>query len=745
MGSDTTLVARKLLSALRRRTLRYRAGYQDGDEFRKYVDLAREAKGDALIAGLSDMFRKNASVPSKTQKAIALGILENKDAPPIEKLSEFVRAEGSEENSSKLLVLLAFHTRSEESYIRAFEAGDMKSSLPYKGRFKAADAYLRSGDRERAIELFEDISSDQQLQAKVRNTAAFRMVSNSYKHGDSAKVRQAVNRIIETEFSNAKVEEAFGSQAHWLSHILPATTEIARNASSADSDTHASQQAAIAAQLFQPCVALPFVVRSESRQTKSLARFGALEKESYLANFWTVLDTAHIVCAEALGHAPTHADANALLSKILLYKHTCYGIEIDLDFYAKICRFSAEVDETPKGNKRLKDAALDAALMAGSEQDALDMFENRWKGLSGKGRVVPFGHQQDFIAKLDGQADKHSKSTLDFRFNAYAENQRLELTESLNLRAMNCRQVNDLCVFDRRYIWQDDKLFGPEDPSHFLRKTDHILAAAGSHALIVDDCESVNVDAPVVLLGGSPAHYDNFFHAVAQNFGRLPYLAKIGALDGRKIAIDSDTPGWGLTFLELMGFKDEQLFKVEAGVRYRFRDAILPDPPRMTEMLEPQYFEPLRERIQQLVGTRKRSRNIYFSRREIDSERRPLLNESELLELAEKRGFEILDPASLSLLDQVKMMAEARAIIGPTGAALTNVLFACEPIKVGVMSAREACLNYFQVLSGYRGHEHHWILGRFVDGLIASERFPVLPYQVEIQDFERALDQICSD
>ncbi len=741
MSSDPKLSARRLLRALGKPFSGKRAGYK----FKKYVELSRDGTGAALLAGLSEMVRENAAVPRKVQKAIALGILENQSVPTIEKISESIRTEGREGNSSRLLELLAFHTASDEAYLKAFEAGDMRGSLLNRGRLKAADAYLRSGDRKSAIALFAEIYNDRNAQVGARNNAAFRMMSQSHKDGDTAQVKLAVNRIIETEFSNLQVEAAFGSQSHWLSHVLPATSSIARNASLSDSDRCASQQAAIAAQIFQPCLVLPIVDRSENRQTKSLAQFGALEKESYLANFWTVLDTAHIVCAEALGRAPTHADANALLSKILLYKYTYYGAEIDLDFYARLCRFSVEVDETPKGNKRLIDVALDAALMAGSEPDALDIFEARWKKLSGKGRVVPFGHQEDFIASLDKQTVKPSRANLDFPFNAYTKSRRYELVENLRLHTMNFRQVNDLCVFDRRHIWKDGKLFGPEDPSHFLRKTDHILAAAGSHALIVDDYESVDVETPVVFLGGSAAHYDNFFHAVAQNFGRLPYLTKIGALDGRKIAIDFDTPSWGLTFIELMGYKEEQLFKVEAGVRYRFRDAILPDPPRMTEMLEPRYFEPLRERIQHLVGTRKRSRNIYFSRRDINSERRPLLNESELVERAEKRGFEILDPAGLSLLDQMKMMAEARAIVGPTGAALTNVLFACEPIKVGVMSAREACLNYFQVLSGYRGHEHHWVLGHFVDGLVASERFPVLPYQVEVQDFDRALDLICSD
>lgn len=67
-------------------------------------------------------------------------------------------------------------------------------------------------------------------------------------------------------------------------------------------------------------------------------------------------------------------------------------------------------------------------------------------------------------------------------------------------------------------------------------------------------------------------------------------------------------------------------------------------------------------------------RRLYFSRR--GHSMRVMINEGALEDALRARGFEIVKPERLSAAAQVQMMREADVVVGPTGAALTNALFA---------------------------------------------------------------------
>jgi hypothetical protein len=66
-------------------------------------------------------------------------------------------------------------------------------------------------------------------------------------------------------------------------------------------------------------------------------------------------------------------------------------------------------------------------------------------------------------------------------------------------------------------------------------------------------------------------------------------------------------------------------------------------------------------------------KKIYVSRS--DASRRKVLNELELMEHLEKRGFKMVIPGKYSVADQSKLFEEAEIIIGPHGMGLTNILF----------------------------------------------------------------------
>ena len=61
---------------------------------------------------------------------------------------------------------------------------------------------------------------------------------------------------------------------------------------------------------------------------------------------------------------------------------------------------------------------------------------------------------------------------------------------------------------------------------------------------------------------------------------------------------------------------------------------------------------------------------------------RKVLNESDLIKLLQKYNYEIIDCATLSIKEQIKQFSEAKNIIIPNGAAITNLLFVPDAINV---------------------------------------------------------------
>ena len=85
----------------------------------------------------------------------------------------------------------------------------------------------------------------------------------------------------------------------------------------------------------------------------------------------------------------------------------------------------------------------------------------------------------------------------------------------------------------------------------------------------------------------------------------------------------------------------------------------------------------MRERVAARAGPPpRRAERIYLSRRSHAHPMRVLLNEVELERALVERGFLIVRPERLPPAGQVALARDARVIVGPTGAAMANALFA---------------------------------------------------------------------
>jgi hypothetical protein len=95
-------------------------------------------------------------------------------------------------------------------------------------------------------------------------------------------------------------------------------------------------------------------------------------------------------------------------------------------------------------------------------------------------------------------------------------------------------------------------------------------------------------------------------------------------------------------------------------------------------------------------------RNIYLTREDL---RRSIRNERDVVQLVQSKGFEIIDPAALSIREQISLFSEAKLVIAPHGGAITNMIYSKEASLLEVMP-RERINRCFEWQSLVCSHDY---------------------------------------
>ncbi len=174
--------------------------------------------------------------------------------------------------------------------------------------------------------------------------------------------------------------------------------------------------------------------------------------------------------------------------------------------------------------------------------------------------------------------------------------------------------------------------------------------------------------------------YAIYGHWLADMLPRLGQLAAAGYdLDSLTYLIPHDVPAFGLELLRLLGLGEDRLLRLEPGAPVQPDELLLPTfPHNGRQFMEPMAYAAgvLRARIEARHGrlqTEGTPASILVSRRRIPA--RPLENRDAFEAMAVQHGFTVVHPQTLPVLDQLRLFAGAREIIGEYGSALHASLF----------------------------------------------------------------------
>ncbi|MCC7250360.1 glycosyltransferase 61 family protein, partial [Hyphomicrobium sp.] len=220
----------------------------------------------------------------------------------------------------------------------------------------------------------------------------------------------------------------------------------------------------------------------------------------------------------------------------------------------------------------------------------------------------------------------------------------------------------------------------------------------------------------------------NYYHWLLEYLPRLSVLDRYPEYDHLPLLIDAGLHPNLIAALERITLKRRPLVELESGRCHALRKLVVPSslvktpfeyrpgarvfdddviiPPAAIDFLR-RVFAPL------MAPAGTASRRIYVPRR--GAKYRELINEPEIMAFFEREGFEVVYPEKLSFEEQVRVFSEAAMIVGPSGAGMTNILFAPREATTLMLSFRDDSVDVpylvFANLAQALGQEMVFVLG----------------------------------
>lgn len=178
------------------------------------------------------------------------------------------------------------------------------------------------------------------------------------------------------------------------------------------------------------------------------------------------------------------------------------------------------------------------------------------------------------------------------------------------------------------------------------------------------------IDKTCIFVGGD----ENYSHWLFRNLLKLSALDREGLLHSHPWLVNRDLRPHQRQYLDLLGIGPDDLAPVDRNDVILCRKLIVPALLTSTQAID-KGMDWIRGKLAaRMAAPESASHLIYVSRR--DSPRRVLLNEQDLFARLSPRGFDLVVPGELSVVEQIRAFSGARLIVAAHGAALTNIIFA---------------------------------------------------------------------
>jgi len=249
-------------------------------------------------------------------------------------------------------------------------------------------------------------------------------------------------------------------------------------------------------------------------------------------------------------------------------------------------------------------------------------------------------------------------------------------------------------VFRREAVIGDPILWGSDFAAWYADT--HNLDALLDRALstnyidfIINQLRGHTIVEPTVLL--SAPGQEIYGHWLLDTVARLDMLSQSEYID-TPILLNT-LPQWAHFFLDVYGI-DRARIRPHPTAFFKMQNAIIPSAAKSGFRLGGKSLRSAWDRLnaayepmdidQDLIGEK-----VYVSRRNWPQSRRGFGNTEELEAYVASRGYKVVSPEKLSIPQQMRLMREARVVVGEDGSALHNVIFSVPGARLGILTLPE--------------------------------------------------------
>jgi len=152
-----------------------------------------------------------------------------------------------------------------------------------------------------------------------------------------------------------------------------------------------------------------------------------------------------------------------------------------------------------------------------------------------------------------------------------------------------------------------------------------------------------------------------------------------------------------------------------------------------------QYIEGIRDRLLRNAVPSSSEKKLFLKR----PGTRRNYNQTELIDIACRYGFEEVSPEELTLKQQAELFASASHVIGPSGAAWVGMIFRNLPLKgLSWLPVEYKEFSSYSTLACLLGHELNMIVAETPKRLRSTGEAYTSSYSVCPKNFENALQKI---
>ncbi|MDP9117173.1 MAG: glycosyltransferase family 61 protein [Actinomycetota bacterium] len=232
----------------------------------------------------------------------------------------------------------------------------------------------------------------------------------------------------------------------------------------------------------------------------------------------------------------------------------------------------------------------------------------------------------------------------------------------------------------------------------------------------------------------------NYYHFLMDVVPRLGVMASCPDIAPPSKWYVPTTSRFQRELLDLAGVPEWQRVDSDTYPHVSADVLVVPTPPSMTVINPPWVVGWLRARLLIKAVSRVAGRGLYVTRG-TGVNNRTVSNEEEVVSALVASGFQAIDPAVLSVSEQIRAFAEASVVVAPHGAALANLVFASPGAGVVELFPAGAVVpDYWKLAGGVPGLEYRYLTGSGRQRVAGRSKMLVRDITVDVPELMRVVD-----